>query len=436
MPVLIKDVAQGSPAQKAGIRPGMQLESINRHPIEDVLDYQFYATERRLEIRLLDGETPLSVKVRKEQYDDLGLEFETYLMDRQHSCKNKCVFCFVDQMPPGMRDTLYFKDDDSRLSFLFGNYITLTNMEEKDIRRIIEMHISPVNVSVHTTNPELRVKMMANPKAASSLKYLEQLAEGGVKVNTQIVLCPGLNDGEELERSLGDLGALWPGVQSVAVVPVGLTRYREKLYPLRPFTPEEAGAVIDQIENFTQRFYERRGCRLAYAADEFYLKAGRDLPDAEYYGEFSQLENGVGLLALLRQELSDALADSVDCEKERHISVATGVAAGDFIREMTEKIAARYPNFHCQVYPVLNDFFGREITVAGLVTGRDIIRQLQKRELGEALYIPGVMLRHEQDKFLDDLTIPDLERELGVPVHTVDNDGYEFLNTLMDEELF
>ena len=436
LPVLIKGTTAGSPAHRAGVRPGMYLVSINRHPIADVLDYQFYATERRLEIELLDGGKARKVKIRKEQYEDLGLEFETYLMDRQHSCKNKCVFCFVDQMPPGMRDTLYFKDDDSRLSFLFGNYITLTNLEEKDIRRIIDMHISPVNVSVHTTNPELRVRMMANPRAASSLRYLEMLAEGGVKVNTQIVLCPELNDGEELERSLSDLAALWPGVQSVAVVPVGLTKYRQKLYPLRPFTPAEAAAAVDQIENFTARFFERTGARLAYAADEFYLKAGRPLPDADYYGEFNQLENGVGLLTLLRQELTDALSDSIDCEKERSISVATGTAAGGFIAEMTELISRRYPGFRCRVYPVVNDFFGHEITVAGLVTGQDIIRQLKGQDLGEGLYLPGVMLRHEQDRFLDDLTLPDLERELGVPVHTVDNDGYEFLNTLMGEDLF
>lgn len=436
MPVQIMGVAAGSPAAKAGILPGMYLISLNGHPVEDVLDYQFYAAERRLEIELGSGDGRKRVKVKKGEYDDLGLEFETYLMDRQHSCKNKCVFCFVDQMPPGMRDTLYFKDDDSRLSFLFGNYITLTNLEEKDIRRIIDMHISPVNVSVHTTNPELRVRLMANPRAASSLRYLEMLAGGGVKVNTQIVLCPGLNDGAELERTLGDLSALWPGVQSVAVVPVGLTKYREKLYPLRPFTPEEAQAVIEQVEGFTARFFERQGARLAYAADEFYLKAGRPLPDADYYGEFNQLENGVGLLALLRQELTEALEGSVECDKKRCVSVATGVAAADFIREMTGMISRRYPGFRCRVFPVVNDFFGHEITVAGLVTGQDIIRQLKGEELGEALYIPSVMLRHEQDRFLDDLVPADLERELGVPVCTVDNDGYEFLGALMGEELF
>ena len=434
MAVKIMQVAKHSPADKAGVKADEMLVKINGNPIEDILDYQFYATENKLQIELEKDGLTRSVQVKKNQYDELGLEFETYLMDKQHHCKNKCIFCFVDQMPPNMRETLYFKDDDARLSFLFGNYITLTNMEQKDIDRIIKMHISPVNVSVHTMNPALRQKMMLNPKAASSLDYLRQLAEAGVKINTQLVLCPGINDGDELRYSLQELGKLYPSVESIAAVPVGLTKYRDGLYPLEPYTKEGAEEVIDIIHSFADGFETEHGVRLAYPSDEFFLKAERKIPEDEYYGEYNQLENGVGLLALLRQELGYALEDWEDDGVSRRISLATGEDAADFLRQQIARVKEQFPGLDCTVYPIHNDFFGPHITVAGLVTSRDLIAQLKGKDLGEELLIPGVMLRHEQDKFLDDGTIEDVEQALGVPVRTVDNDGSQFLMALLGAE--
>ncbi|MDD3193147.1 MAG: DUF512 domain-containing protein [Oscillospiraceae bacterium] len=435
MAVQIMAVSPGSPADRAGIQPGEVLAAINQNPIEDILDYQFYMTDRKLRVELQSTAGKLRrVTVRKDEYEELGLEFESYLMDKQHYCKNKCIFCFVDQMPPGMRETLYFKDDDARLSFLFGNYITLTNMEQKDIDRIIKMHISPVNISVHTMNPALRQKMMLNPKAASSLDYLRQLAAAGIKINTQLVLCPGINDGAELVRSLEELGALYPSVESVAAVPVGLTKYREGLFPLRPYTKTEAKEVVQTIHAFSEDFLEREGVRMAYPADEFFLKAEIPIPDDMYYGEYNQLENGVGLLALLRQELADAMEDWEDEGVSRRISLATGEAPAAFLREQIAEVQKRFPGLDCTVYAIHNDYFGEEITVAGLVTATDLIRQLKDKNLGEELLIPGVMLRHEQDKFLDDGTIEDVQQALGVPVRTVDNDGAQFLQALLGVE--
>lgn len=432
MAVRITAVVPGSPAARAGICAGWQLEAINRNEIEDVLDYQFYSTDKKLKIDLRDDAGKnRHIAVRKEEYEDLGLEFESYLMDRQHHCKNKCIFCFVDQMPPGMRETLYFKDDDARLSFLFGNYITLTNLRQKDIDRMIKMHISPVNVSVHTMDPALRQKLMGNPAAASSLDFLRQLAEAGIKINTQLVLCPGINDGEQLVRSLRELGSLYPSVESIAAVPVGLTKYREGLFPLRPYTKEEAQAVIETIHRFSEDFLAREGVRLAYPADEFFLKAQMPLPDDEYYGEFNQLENGVGLLSLLRREIADELEDWEDEGLSRRVSLATGEAAAPFLREEIAKIKKRFPGLDCTVYEIRNEYFGEHITVAGLVTATDLIRQLKGKDLGEELLIPGVMLRHEQDKFLDDQTVEDVQRALGVSVRTVDNDGTQFLLALL-----
>ncbi len=432
MAVRITAVVPGSPAARAGICAGWQLEAINQNEIEDVLDYQFYSTEKKLKIDLQD-ETGKGrhIAIRKEEYEDLGLEFASYLMDRQHHCKNKCIFCFVDQMPPGMRETLYFKDDDARLSFLFGNYITLTNLRQKDIDRMIKMHISPVNISVHTMDPALRQRLMGNPAAASSLDFLRQLASAGIKINTQLVLCPGINDGEQLVRSLQELGNLYPSVESIAAVPVGLTKYREGLFPLRPYTQEEARAVIETIHRFSEDFLAREGVRLAYPADEFFLKAQMPIPDDEYYGEFNQLENGVGLLSLLRREIADELEDWEDDGLSRRVSLATGEAAAPFLREQIAQIKKRFPGLDCTVYEIRNEYFGEQITVAGLVTATDLIRQLKGKDLGEELLIPGVMLRHEQDRFLDDQTIEDVQRALGVSVRTVDNDGAEFLLALL-----
>ena len=343
------------------------------------------------------------------------------MMDQKHTCRNKCVFCFIDQMPKGMRDTLYFKDDDERLSFLFGNYVTLTNLTEREINRMIEMKISPINVSVHTTNPDLRVKMMGNRFAGKVLEILPRLAEAGIRINCQCVLCPEINDGEELRRTLSDLEALMPALESVSLVPVGITKYREGLAKLRPYTKEEADATIDLIDSFGDRFVQEYGAQTVYAADEFYLKAEQPIPPPEFYEDFSQLESGVGSLACLQEEFrfawEDAVADGVlDFAQPRRVTLATGMAACDFIRELLDGVNETCHNLTCQVIGIRNEFFGETITVAGLVTGADLIAQLKGRHLGDVLLIPSVMLRHEGDVFLDDISIEEVSRALQVPV--------------------
>ena len=430
MPVLIQSVQPGSYAARAGIQPGDTLAAIDGHPVNDLLDYRFYVTSRRIVLDLLRAGKTRSVQIRKGEYDDIGLEFETYLMDKQRSCKNKCVFCFVDQMPPGMRETLYFKDDDSRMSFLFGNYITLTNLTDGDIDRIIQMRISPVNISVHTTDPELRVRMMKNPRAASSLAYIRRLCDADIRVNSQLVLCPGYNDGPALERTLNDLGALYPNLQSIACVPVGLTRFREGLEPLRPYDRERARETIEIIHRFAGRMWETHRERVAYPSDEFFLKAELPVPEPRYYGAFDQLEDGVGTLALLREEFEDALADDPETSASGVLSTVTGEAAYPLIRELAEQVMRKHPGMQIRVHRIENRFFGEQITVAGLVTGRDILEQLGGITLGERLLLPSVMLRHERDRFLDDLTLNELEERLGVPAVPVDNDGAQLYGAM------
>ncbi|WP_066452958.1 DUF512 domain-containing protein [Anaerotruncus rubiinfantis] len=430
MPVLIQSVERRSYAERAGIRPGDTLLTIDQNPVNDVLDYRFYMTNPVIELHLLRGGAAYSAQIKKGEYDDIGLEFETYLMDKQHSCKNKCIFCFVDQMPKGMRETLYFKDDDSRMSFLFGNYITLTNLTDADIDRIIKMHISPVNVSVHTTDPALRVRMMKNPNAAGSLRYLKRLTDAGIKVNTQLVLCPGYNDGEALEKSLNDLGVLYPNLQSIACVPVGLTRHREGLPALRPFDAAGAADTIERIHRFAGRMQALHGERVAYPSDEFFLKAGQPIPDAAYYGEFAQLENGVGLIALLKDEFETAFASDDGAEAHFDGAVVTGTAAAPLLREFAEMVCGRFSRVNIRVYPITNRFFGETINVAGLVTGGDIVSQLAGKPLGEKVLLPSVMLRHERDRFLDDMPVGELAEKLGVPVEPIDNDGYQLYDAM------
>lgn len=430
MAVIIDSVQKGSPADRAGFKAGETLTALNGHEIMDVLDYRFYQDETRLTAEVLDSAGEKRVlHVVKREYEDLGLDFATYLMDKQRSCKNKCVFCFIDQLPPGLRESLYFKDDDSRLSFLFGNYITLTNITEHEVERIIHMHISPINISVHTTNPELRVKMMHNRFAGERLEILYRLAEAGIRINCQLVLCPGWNDGEELERTLRDLTAL-ESVGCIAAVPVGLTKYRENLTPLRLFNKEEAAAVIDCIDRYGAACLERTGSRRVYAADEFYLIAGREIPDAAFYEDFALLENGVGLWALLKSEAADAITDEPAPDRPREISLATGELAYPLLRELVDRAATKWHNLVGHVYAIRNDFFGPTINVAGLVTGGDLIRQLRGKPLGEELLIPASMLRHEGDLFLDDVSLADVERELQVPVRPVPNDGYALMAAL------
>ncbi len=335
-------------------------------------------------------------------------------------------------MPPGMRESLYFKDDDARMSFLYGNYITLTNLSEHDIQRTIQMKISPINVSVHTTNPELRCKMMNNRFAGEALKILDRFAEAGIALNAQLVLCPGLNDGPELERSLRDLSRLVPALKTVSCVPVGLTKYREGLYPLSTYTPEQAGAVIDTIDRFADRQQQLTGERIFYAADEFYLKAGRQLPDSAFYGDYSQLENGVGMLTLQREQFEDAYAFFDPDDRVRRFTIATGVGAAPFLQKLVDGAAERWHNLSGTVVAIQNDFFGHTITVAGLITGQDLIAQLKGRELGDELLIPDVMLKYHEDVFLDDVS---LDEALGVPVTVVPTaDGYDLLRCMLGEE--
>ena len=435
MAVTIAAVKPKSICFRHGVRAGEMLMQINGHEIVDILDYQFYATERRLTLTLRStGGKYREIRIKKDEYEDLGLTFNTYLMDRQRHCANKCVFCFIDQLPKGMRESLYFKDDDSRLSFLFGNYVTLTNLSEREVERIIQMHISPVNISVHTMNPDLRVKMMKNPRAGESLQIIKRFADAGIKMNTQLVLCPGLNDGDELLYSLTELGKLYPAVQSIAAVPLGMTKYREGLAELAPYTREGAAAVVDIIDDFAAHFLYFKGTRLAFAADEFYLKAGREIPSPEAYEEFAQLENGVGLWALLKDEFYAALRRMEPDDfpkKPRRVALATGQAAFPLLAELVAAAQEQCPALIAQVYAVRNDFFGESITVAGLLTGQDLIAQLKGKPLGEKLLIPAVMLRREGDLFLDDLSPADAEKELGVPVTPVPNDGGELLDALL-----
>lgn len=432
MAVKITGVWPGSPARRARIHKGDTLISINGNAITDVLDYRFYMTDETLEILLCDEQKKLrTVLVEKDEYDDLGLEFETYLMDRQMGCKNKCIFCFVDQTPPGLRQSLYFKDDDTRMSFLFGNYTTLTNLKESDIQRIIKMHISPINISVHTMNPELRVKMMKNPFAGKALDFIRMLTEGGIKVNTQMVLCPGYNDGQELEYSMSELAKLGPNVQSIAAVPVGLTRYREGLEPLRGFFPEEARQVVSVLERWGDYFVEQYGTRMAYPSDEFYILAGLDFPEYAFYEDFAQLENGVGMMTLMQHDFQKALEEQEELPAARTVTLVTGELAFPMMERFAKEVGERYPNVEVRVKKIVNDFFGHSITVAGLVTGRDLLAQLDGVELGEELLIPANMLRHEQDKFLDDVTLEQVQEQLGVPVTPVENDGFELLSRML-----
>ena len=435
MSVLINGVAKKSIADKKGIRAGDVLISVNGHEINDVLDYSFYVKEEKLVLALVSESRAKKVKIRKKEYDDIGLEFETYLMDRQHHCKNKCVFCFIDQLPKGMRDTLYFKDDDSRLSFLFGNYVTLTNLTEHDVQRLIDMHISPVNVSVHTMNPTLRVEMMKNKHAGECLSILKRLADAGIQLNTQLVLCPGLNDGKELEFSLNELEKLRPAIQSIAAVPVGLTKFRNGLAKLRPYTPEEAKAVISTVDAFGKKCLEKYGTRLAFCADEFYLKAALPIPDEEYYEDYPQIENGVGLWKDLEVSFFDALENcEADKDTKSRVSLITGTAAYPLIKKLAAAAEQKFPNVKADVFEILNDFFGHSITVAGLVTGQDLIAQLKNKDYAKRLIIPSVMLRSEEDMFLDNVTKEDVQKALDVTLTvTPQSDGAELLYNILGE---
>lgn len=431
----ISRVLPGSIGEEAGLKPGDQVVSVNGTQVEDVFDYQYLTEDEYLEvlIRQSDGEEWI-LEVEKDEDEDLGLEFENGLMDEYRFCRNKCIFCFIDQMPPGMRDTLYFKDDDSRLSFLQGNYVTLTNMDEKDIERMIRYHLSPINISVHTTNPTLRCQMLHNRFAGEALKKMDLLYQAGMEMNGQIVLCKGYNDGPELERTIEDLGRYCPVMESLSVVPVGLTRYREGLTPLEPFTKEEAEVVIDAVEEWQKKFYARHGLHFIHASDEFYLLAGREMPEASRYDGYLQLENGVGMLRLLMEEVSEELKtpdyDGSE-KKERKVSVVTGKLAGPLLRQIAGQVTERYPWVEISVYELVNDFFGEMITVSGLLTGQDLIRQLKGKDLGDCLLIPANMVKSDADIFLDDVTKEDAEKALQVPLVIVKSSGHELVRQIL-----
>lgn len=466
---IIDRIVPGSIAEELELEPGDRLLSINGNEIADVFDYHYFTNEEFLVVNILkkNGEE-WELEIEKEYEDDLGIEFENGLMDDYKSCHNKCIFCFIDQMPKGMRDTLYFKDDDSRLSFLQGNYVTLTNMKEHDIQRILEYKLGPINISVQTTNPQLRCKMLNNRFAGDALKKIDTLYEAGIPMNGQIVLCKGVNDGEELRRSITDLMKYMPVMESVSVVPVGLSKYREGLYPLEPFTKEEAGQVIDMIHHYQEICMAECGLHFIHASDEWYLLAGRELPKEDSYDGYLQLENGVGMLRLLKTEFAEGLAEAAEAPKDKteaqtakpetqtakseaqtaksetqtavsetgkkqKLTIATGELAAPILKELTDDFMRAFPQIQVQVIPIVNKFFGEMITVSGLLTGQDIIEQLKGRELGERLLLPCNLLRSGEEVFLDDVTLTQMENALQVPVDVVKSNGQDLVDCLLKQ---
>ncbi|MDP4093726.1 MAG: DUF512 domain-containing protein [Bacillota bacterium] len=429
----VQNVIAGSIAEEAGIEKGDILLSINGENIGDVFDYRFLMTEEtlQLEIEKSDGEI-WDIEVEKDEYEDLGLDFENPLMDDMKSCRNKCIFCFIDQLPSGMRETLYFKDDDSRMSFLAGNYVTLTNMKEDDINRIIRYRMSPINVSVHTTNPELRKFMLGNRFAGNVLENIKKLVDGGITVNCQIVLCREVNDGKGLDRTISDLSGFYPGINSISVVPVGITRHREGLFKLEPYDKVSSIDVIKQVKNWQTRLLSQFGSRVVYLADELYIMAETDIPDYEEYEDFPQIENGVGLISLLRYEFFEYLENnSFDHIPERKVSIATGVSSYKYIKEMAEILEKRYKNIKVNVYEIKNNFFGENVTVTGLITGQDLKSQLTGKDLGMELLLCRCMLKADEDIFLDNVTVRELKSLLDTRINIVDNSGKEFVNAVL-----
>jgi len=429
----ITAVAPGSPAERAGLRVGDELLRVGGEEIIDALDFRFYAAEAGAELTVLRGGEELTFRLDNEEYEDLGLTFTTYLMDKQRSCRNKCIFCFIDQLPDGMRKSLYFKDDDERLSLLFGNYVTLTNLSEREFQRIIDLHISPINVSVHATDPEVRKRLLCNRFAGPVLEQLRRFTEAGLDVNCQLVICPDHNDEEILERSLADLVALGPKIHSIAVIPLGMTSHREGLTPLRPVEKKDAEAMIELCDRYGAQCLAGRGLRTVYAADELYIKAGRELPPAEYYEDFPQLDNGVGMMRRTELEFRAAL----DCHRfpffarKRRASLVTGCAAVGFMRALVDEFQKKCHNkISIEVIAVRNDFFGPGVDVSGLLTGGDIARQLEGRDLGEFCIVPGNAMKRDEDIFLDDMTLAELSERLGVPVCTSGTDGADLAEAL------
>lgn len=431
---IISSVAPGSIAQEMGIEPGDRLLEVNGKSPEDVFDYRYLMNEEEILvlIRKANGEE-WELEIEKEYEDDLGIEFENGLMDDYRSCRNKCIFCFIDQLPKGMRSTLYFKDDDSRLSFLQGNYLTLTNMSEHDIDRIIQYKLSPINISFQTMNPELRCKMLHNRFAGEIFDKVKRLKDAGVIMNGQIVLCRGVNDGAELERSIRELTAYMPQLESVSVVPVGLTRYRDGLYPLEPFTKEDACEVLDLIHGWQEKLYKEWGNHFIHAGDEWYILAERPIPEEKTYDGYLQLENGVGMVRLLEEEVVQTLAGMTGDDRKIHRTIATGELAAPFLRKHVESVRKKYPNVDIQVLAIKNEFFGGKITVAGLITGTDLISQLKGKDLGDRLLLTNHMLKSGEPVFLDDVTVDDVQNALQIKVSIVESSGADFVSSLIED---
>lgn len=432
----IQAVEPGSIGEELELEPGDWLLQINGNEIEDIFDYEYYVDSESLVMLVEKADGELWELEIENDYQDLGLTFENGLMSDYKSCSNQCIFCFIDQMPPGMRETLYFKDDDSRLSFLQGNYITLTNMKDKDIDRIIRFHLAPINISVHTTNPQLRCRMLHNRFAGEALKKMDRLFEAQIPMNGQIVLCRGVNDGAELERTIQDLSRYLPVMESVSVVPVGLSKYRDGLEPLIPFDRKTATETLELIERWQEKIYRQHGIHFIHASDEFYILAGRELPEEERYDGYPQLENGVGMLRLLDSEVTEALKELSVLPKEdgETLSIATGELAYPYLKRQVEKITSCYPSRQVYIYAIRNDFFGEMITVAGLLTGQDIIKQLTGRPLGQRLLLPACMFRSGEEVFLDDITRQEVQNTLQVPVNIVKSGGRDLVCAVLGIE--
>ena len=431
---LIKSVTPGSIAEEMEIEAGDYLLEVNGTTIVDIFDYQLLCMDEFIDVVIekSNGEQ-WELEIEKDENEELGLEFENGLMDEYRSCCNKCMFCFIDQMPPGMRETLYFKDDDSRLSFLQGNYITLTNMNENDVERIIRYNLSPINISVHTTNPKLRCKMLNNRFAGDKLKYIDRLNAADVEMNGQVVLCKNVNDKEELERTISDLEKYIPNMRSVSIVPSGLTKFRDGLYPLELFEKEDACAVIDTIEKWQKHFYEKYGIHFIHASDEWYILAEREMPEEERYDGYLQLENGVGMIRSFIEEVKDYLDSIEGDDRAINVSTISGVLAYDTIKSSCDKINKKFPNVNVHVYKIINEYFGHSITVTGLLTGQDICAQLSGKELGDNLLLPTNTLKADENIFLDDMTLEELEKNLQINTIIVKSSGMDFVKTIINE---
>ncbi len=431
MPITIQNVLPDSPAEKAGIRSGMQLVSINKHPICDGLDYEFHTAGSKLDLSLQDGDIPVSITLSKSEYQPLGCVFSSYLADKHRHCKNACIFCFIDQLPKGLRSSLYFKDDDERLGFLFGNYVTLTNLTDAEVERIISMRFSPVNISVHTANPGLRVEMTKNPSAGNALSYIPKLAKAGIPMNFQLVLCPGINDGDELRHSLQWLSEFHPHTESIAAVPVGLSAHRDGLPTLTSYTKETASEQLDIMLQMGNEFSEKLGSRLIYPSDEWFLLAQRDIPPADFYDGYPQLENGVGMWRSFCDEFLDELSYATPPSGKICADIATGVLSAPLMQYLADTVNKTMPSVYIRVHTIVNNFFGHSITVSGLLCGEDIIAQLSDKLCSQNLFLPSNILRSEGDLLLDDTTPSDIESALGVCVHIPPDGAFSLLQTLL-----